>query len=162
LKETTRELDRFFRHTTNTVGQKRGQSQEQFAGRRPLNGKSECFKGDLGRVHCDFGNDHPRLCGAKGGNAEVGLRGDARLDQNTAQHALFLPTSREAKYKAQAATETFFWRAGDVTQAGLVYLGVSLGLELTAFTKINLALTLVWLGVAAMLYHEHRRLTQEK
>jgi AAA family ATP:ADP antiporter len=82
--------------------------------------------------------------------------------QNTAQHALFLPTSREAKYKAQAATETFFWRAGDVTQAGLVYLGVLLGLELTAFTKINLALTLVWLGVAAMLYHEHRRLTQEK
>jgi AAA family ATP:ADP antiporter len=82
--------------------------------------------------------------------------------QNTAQHALFLPTSREAKYKAQATTETFFWRAGDVAQAGLVYFGVSLGLGLTAFTKINLSLTLVWLGVAAMLYHEHRRLTQEK
>jgi AAA family ATP:ADP antiporter len=82
--------------------------------------------------------------------------------QNTTQHALFLPTSREAKYKAQAATETFFWRAGDVAQAGLVYLGVSLGLRLTAFTQINLALVLVWLGIAAMLYREHRRLTQEK
>jgi AAA family ATP:ADP antiporter len=81
---------------------------------------------------------------------------------NTTKQALWLPTSREAKYKAQATTETFFWRAGDVAQAGLVYFGVSLGLGLTAFTKINLSLTLVWLGVAAMLYHEHRRLTQEK
>ena len=33
--------------------------------------------------------------------------------QNTLRRALFLPTSREAKYKALQAVETFFWRAGD-------------------------------------------------
>src|SRR5262245_31815378 len=33
--------------------------------------------------------------------------------QNTACHALFLRTSREAKYKAKTAIDSFFWRAGD-------------------------------------------------
>jgi AAA family ATP:ADP antiporter len=37
--------------------------------------------------------------------------------QNTARHALFLPTSREAKYKGKQLIDTFFWRAGDVIQA---------------------------------------------
>ena len=43
--------------------------------------------------------------------------------QNTVRQALFLPTSREAKYKAKAAIDTFFMRFGDVLQAGLVRLG---------------------------------------
>jgi ATP/ADP translocase len=30
--------------------------------------------------------------------------------QNTARHALFLPTSREAKYNAKQAIDAFFWR----------------------------------------------------
>ena len=38
--------------------------------------------------------------------------------QNTARQALFLPTSREAKYKAKAAIDAFFMRFGDVLQAG--------------------------------------------
>ena len=40
--------------------------------------------------------------------------------QNTLRQALFLPTSREAKYKAKAAIDTFFTRAGDVISAGFV------------------------------------------
>ena len=43
--------------------------------------------------------------------------------QNTARQALFLPTSREAKYKAKAAIDAFFMRFGDVLQAGIVYAG---------------------------------------
>lgn len=82
--------------------------------------------------------------------------------QGTTRRALFLPTSREAKYKALAATETFFWRAGDVTQAGLVLLGASLGFGLSAFTKINLALVLVWLVIAVLLFREHRKITAEE
>ena len=39
--------------------------------------------------------------------------------QNTVRRALFLPTSREAKYKALQAVETFFWRAGDMLSAHL-------------------------------------------
>jgi len=42
--------------------------------------------------------------------------------QNTARQTLFLPTSREAKYKAKAAIDAFFMRFGDVLQAGIVYL----------------------------------------
>src|SRR5262249_19804763 len=39
---------------------------------------------------------------------------------NTVRHALFLPTSREAKYKAKAAIDSFFLRLGDVLAAGMV------------------------------------------
>ena len=42
---------------------------------------------------------------------------------NTARHALFLPTSREAKYKAKATIDTLFWRIGDMLQAVVVYFG---------------------------------------
>jgi len=37
---------------------------------------------------------------------------------NTVRQALWLPTTREAKYKAKAAIDTFCWRGGDVLQAG--------------------------------------------
>lgn len=81
--------------------------------------------------------------------------------QNTTRHALFLPTSREAKYKAQAATDTFFWRLGDVTQAGLVLLGTALGFGVAAFARVNIVLVLVWLCIAVFLYFEHKRITSE-
>jgi ATP:ADP antiporter, AAA family len=82
--------------------------------------------------------------------------------QNTTKQALFLPTSREAKYKAKAAIDTFFWRAGDVTQAGVVLLGTTLGFGLAGFARVNLVLALVWLAVTALLYREHRRMTAER
>ena len=50
--------------------------------------------------------------------------------QNTVRQALFLPTSREAKYKAKAAIDTFFMRFGDVLQAGMVRLGAQFHLAL--------------------------------
>ena len=49
--------------------------------------------------------------------------------QNTTRHALFLPTSREAKYKAKQAIDSFFVRAGDLLQAGVVFVGTSAGLR---------------------------------
>lgn len=82
--------------------------------------------------------------------------------QKTTSQALFLPTSREAKYKAKTAIETFFWRAGDVLQAGIVLLGTSLGLGMAAFARINIVLVLIWLGMAALIYREHRRISNEK
>ena len=44
--------------------------------------------------------------------------------QNTVRHALFLPTTREAKYKAKAAVDTFFVRTGDALQALIVFVGL--------------------------------------
>jgi AAA family ATP:ADP antiporter len=69
--------------------------------------------------------------------------------QNTARQALFLPTSREEKYKAKAAIDTFFMRIGDVIQAGVVRLGAEFHLAFSGFAWINIALTLLWLWVAA-------------
>jgi len=80
--------------------------------------------------------------------------------QNTTRQALFLPTSREAKYKVKAAIDTFFMRTGDVLQAGVVFLGTAAGLGIPGFAAINLVLTMGWLGIAAALAREHKRRTE--
>ena len=79
--------------------------------------------------------------------------------QNTLRQALFLPTTREAKYKAKAAIDTFFTRTGDVVSAGFVGLGQVLGLTTAAFAGINVVLTIAWLSVARQIAKEHRRKT---
>jgi AAA family ATP:ADP antiporter len=83
--------------------------------------------------------------------------------QNTVRRALFLPTSREAKYKALQAVETFFWRAGDMLSAiaTLVIVQV-LGLGVRSYAAVNLVLVVLWLAIAFGLYRENRRLTSEQ
>jgi AAA family ATP:ADP antiporter len=79
--------------------------------------------------------------------------------QNTVRQALFLPTSREAKYKAKAAIDTFFVRTGDLIAALVVMLAVGrLGLSPAALAGVNVALAIVWLGVAGLLARRHRLL----
>ena len=78
--------------------------------------------------------------------------------QNTLRQALFLPTSREAKYKAKAAIDTFFMRFGDVLQAGLVRLGAQFHLAFAGFAWLNVGLTLIWFYVVTRLAREHRRM----
>jgi len=77
--------------------------------------------------------------------------------QKTASQALFLPTSREAKYKAKAAIDTFFWRIGDVLTAGVVFVGTKFGLSLSGFAATSAGLTLVWILVTIGIYREHQR-----
>jgi AAA family ATP:ADP antiporter len=79
--------------------------------------------------------------------------------QNTLRQALFLPTTREAKYKAKAAIDTFFTRAGDVLSAGVVALGYVAALTVSTFAAVNVVLTLVWIFVARQIAREHRRRT---
>jgi len=79
--------------------------------------------------------------------------------QNTVRQALFLPTSREAKYKAKAAIDTFFMRTGDVIQAGIVKIGADLQVATSGFAWLNVGFTLVWLWIASRLDREHRRLS---
>jgi AAA family ATP:ADP antiporter len=71
--------------------------------------------------------------------------------ENTARHALFLPVTREAKYKAKTAIDTFFYRAGDMTQAGVVWLGTSLAFTTRHFAIANVVFVVVWLGVVLTL-----------
>jgi AAA family ATP:ADP antiporter len=77
--------------------------------------------------------------------------------QNTTRHALFLPTSRSAKYKAKAAIDTFFVRFGDILSACLVYIGTQFYLETQSFARINAVVVLVWLLVVAAIRREYRR-----
>jgi ATP:ADP antiporter, AAA family len=79
--------------------------------------------------------------------------------QNTLRQALFLPTTREAKYKAKAAIDTFFTRGGDVISAGFVALGQWTGVATPVFAGLNVALTGVWLWVAGRIATEHRKKT---
>jgi ATP:ADP antiporter, AAA family len=79
--------------------------------------------------------------------------------QNTIRQALFLPTTREAKYKAKAAIDTFCARLGDVAAAGVVRAGSSLSLGVTGYGWINVAFTGAWLFVAGRIAREHRRRT---
>ena len=79
---------------------------------------------------------------------------------NTVRHALFLPTSREAKYKGKAAIDTFFVRAGDLLQTGVVEIGTRLlALGVTGFAVLNLGLVALWVGLGVVIYREWRRLT---
>lgn len=96
--------------------------------------------------------------------------GENSLDyslQNTVRQALFLPTSRAAKYKAKAAIDTFFVRAGDTLSAVLVGVGLhQLGLGARELAFVNLGLIVVWVAIAAAIARRHRALspvdTEEK
>ena len=76
--------------------------------------------------------------------------------QNTTRHALFLPTSREAKYKAKQAIDSFFVRAGDMLQAAVVFVGTMLAFSIRSYALVNIALVLVWIGLAVAIAREHR------
>jgi len=80
--------------------------------------------------------------------------------QGTVRRALFLPTSREAKYKALQAVETFFWRAGDMLSGLAVFLGPRLlRMGTRSFAGVNLGLVAAWLLLAAGVSRENRKLT---
>jgi AAA family ATP:ADP antiporter len=83
---------------------------------------------------------------------------------NTARHSLFLITSREEKYKAQAVTKTFFHRAGDVMAALLVF---SCTTFLAFFTienvaMVNVVLVLIWIIICILIFKEHKKLSAKR
>ncbi len=76
---------------------------------------------------------------------------------NTVKQALWLPTSREAKYKAKQAVDSFFWRTGDVIAAIIVKVGALLAFTVPVFAAINVGLALVWLFIVSRLRRENER-----
>jgi AAA family ATP:ADP antiporter len=75
---------------------------------------------------------------------------------NTAKQALWLPTSRVAKYKAKQAVDSFFMRAGDVVSAGVVFFGERLAFTVPGFAVINIVLTGAWLTIVTALNAAYR------
>ncbi|HSK08082.1 MAG TPA: hypothetical protein VK911_00780, partial [Vicinamibacterales bacterium] len=66
------------------------------------------------------------------------------------------PTSREAKYKAKQAIDSFFWRAGDLLQAGVVFLGTRLAFGMRDYAVLNLVFVGVWLVIVAGIVRQYR------
>jgi AAA family ATP:ADP antiporter len=73
---------------------------------------------------------------------------------------LFLPTSRDEKYKAKAAIDTFFWRVGDMMQAGFVLAGTWLAFTTRQYASLNVALVAIWLLLIVGIYREHKKMVR--
>ncbi len=82
---------------------------------------------------------------------------------NTVKQGLFLITSREAKYKAKAAIDTFFVRAGDVLVALTIFFGTTyFSLSLENFAAINVAMAVIWIILSFLTMREHKRLSAQR
>ncbi|HZA97521.1 MAG TPA: MFS transporter [Gemmatimonadales bacterium] len=78
--------------------------------------------------------------------------------QNTIRNVLFLPTSRDEKYKAKQAIDSFFQRAGDVLSAAVVFTGVTLlNWSVSGFARVNLVLAGIWILLAVAVGREYAR-----
>ncbi|TVQ98759.1 MAG: translocase [Deltaproteobacteria bacterium] len=78
---------------------------------------------------------------------------------NTARALLWLPTTREEKYNAKLAVDTFFVRFGGVLTALCVFVaGDLLAWSIPAFAAANVVLALIWLWFAFRVVRENRRL----
>ena len=80
---------------------------------------------------------------------------DYSINKTTIQ-MLFLPTTREIKYKAKQVTDSFMQRIGDVGSAIVVFTGTVLFTFGTrGFALLNLCIILVWIVVVIMIVREH-------
>ncbi len=81
---------------------------------------------------------------------------DYSVNKTTLQ-MLFLPTSRDIKYKAKQVVDSFFQRIGDVFSASLVFLGtVIFSFGPRGFAALNLGFIVAWLGLVLLIVREHR------
>jgi AAA family ATP:ADP antiporter len=81
--------------------------------------------------------------------------------QNTAAQVLWLPTTREMKYKGKAAIDTFFVRLGDAFAALTTFVAIQeLALAPREFFALNSVLVLAWLVAATAVVRENRALSE--
>ncbi len=79
--------------------------------------------------------------------------------QNTVKNMLFLPCTREQKYKAKQVIDAFFHRAGDVLVSLTFFIGTTfLAMETRHFALFNLGLVAIWLVLAVFIGREYKRL----
>ena len=82
--------------------------------------------------------------------------------QNTTKNALYLPTTREEKYKAKQANDAFFVRFGDVLSAGLVFAGTQwLAFGSRQFALVNVVLIALWLVLAFVIGRQFERISKD-
>jgi AAA family ATP:ADP antiporter len=71
---------------------------------------------------------------------------------------LFLPLSREAKYKAKQAIDAFFVRAGDFLQAAVVFIGTTLAFGVRQYALLNILFVAIWIALALAIAREHKKM----
>jgi AAA family ATP:ADP antiporter len=76
---------------------------------------------------------------------------------NTARQALWLVTSREAKYKAKQVVDSFVWRAGDTLSAAVVWTGSHYAMGPRGFLSVNVLASVAWVTVALAAGREYAR-----
>jgi len=81
---------------------------------------------------------------------------DYSLSQ-TVRQALWLVTTREAKYKAKQVVDSFVWRAGDSMSAAVVWTGAHFAVGLRWFIGVNVGVAVLWVVIAAFLGREYAR-----
>lgn len=81
--------------------------------------------------------------------------------QNTVRNILFLPLTREQKYKAKQVIDAFFWRAGDMMSAALIFAGTTwLSMRTIHFAMVNIVLGLVMVALAWRIGARYRELVR--
>lgn len=78
---------------------------------------------------------------------------------NTIRGALFLPANRSATYEGKTTIDAFFWRFGDLLQAGIIFVALNwldFGLAEVALITLCLAVLMLWL--ACMLGRHYREM----
>jgi AAA family ATP:ADP antiporter len=78
---------------------------------------------------------------------------------NTTKGALFLVTTREEKYKAKAAIDTFFVRGGDTLAALAVFLGTTyLAAKVEGYAVLNVIMVVVWILLTILVIREYKKI----
>jgi len=80
---------------------------------------------------------------------------------NTTQQTLYLPTGAAGKFDGKTTIDTFFWRFGDILQAGVVFVGLNwFGIGTRGFALLNTALCVVWLLLAVLIGRRYTALAR--
>lgn len=75
---------------------------------------------------------------------------------NTVRQTLFLPVSHQEKFEGKTAIDTLFWRAGDLIQAGLIYVALHwLGWGIKELALVCGLLGVAWIFVARKVAAEY-------
>jgi AAA family ATP:ADP antiporter len=82
---------------------------------------------------------------------------------NTARHVLWLPMSQQVTFKGKPTVDSLFVRAGDGMAALTVLAGVQLlSASIRSYFALNVALSVVWLGIAIWVVREHGRMVEKR
>jgi ATP:ADP antiporter, AAA family len=76
---------------------------------------------------------------------------------NTTKQALWLPTTREQKYNAKMAIDTFIVRVGDLVSGLFVGWGLKNGMAVEKIAMVNLGIILLWLVVVVFTGRENKK-----